>query len=572
MQDTAGLGTVLVGDISGGFYIPSYQRGYRWEPIHIRMLLSDIYDNGSLNYCLQPIVVKPLECDRHELVDGQQRLTSIYLILKYMKQILPFVVQKFSLSYETRPQSERFLETIDDSLADSNVDFFHMSNAYREIERWFNDGSADKSLKAINLYKYLSENVQVIWYEVDNNIDSIELFTRLNIGKIPLTNAELVKALFLSKDTKDLTDEKQIEIATSWDTIEKQLHNNDLWCFLTNEDPTTYQTRIELIFNLIANKHQDEKESFFTFFYFSSQMKEQSKVEVWKMIEEYFYILWEWYENRDMYHKVGYLVASGCQIQKLKTQSESLTKSAFHMELDKQIRDALDLSQEQFSELSYESKKDRARIENLLLLFNVETVRLLQDSTEKYCFTHHKRSNWSLEHIHAQNSEGLNREEDQKIWLEMHRKSLADLAKKEALKNDAILLIQDIDDNYDKITQAVFDSLFGRVTSLLSESQDKSYVDLVSNMALLSSENNAALNNSTFDVKRNKILEMDRNGKYIPICTKRVFLKYYSDSEHTQLQFWGEYDRKAYIDAMIGKKGVLTPYLKDTPIEVLDEH
>ena len=71
----------------------------------------------------------------------------------------------------------------------------------------------------------------------------------------------------------------------------------------------------------------------------------------------------------------------------------------------------------------------------------------------------------------------------------------------------------------------------------------------LSNMALLTVGENAALNNSTFDVKREKILEMDKQGDYIPICTKNVFMKYYSSSD-TKLHFWAEEDRKSYIDAM----------------------
>ena len=77
-------------------------------------------------------------------------------------------------------------------------------------------------------------------------------------------------------------------------------------------------------------------------------------------------------------------------------------------------------------------------------------------------------------------------------------------------------------------------------------------------MALLGRDDNSALNNSTFDVKRDKILEMDKRGDYIPICTRRVFLKYYTHSEHNQLHFWGQGDRTDYLNAM---NETLKPYL-----------
>jgi len=563
MAENATLETKLVGNIEGNFFIPSYQRGYRWEKEHITMLLNDIYDNGAKSYCLQPIVVKSIKDGEFELIDGQQRLTSIFLILKYMKQLLPFVEQKFSLEYETRDRSKLFLDSLDENLKDENVDFHHMFNAYTAIEEWFDDGAADKSLKAINLYKYFSENVKVIWYQVDKNQNPIALFTRLNIGKIPLTNAELVKALFLSKDVAGLTSEKQLEIATSWDAIEKELHDKSFWSFLTNDDVEEYPTRIELIFNMITNKASHEKERFYTFFYFTERMKTKLKTDEWKEIQEFYLILKEWYEKRGIYHKVGYLVASGVKIQELIKGSKKLTKNEFDASLNSKIIEHLDLTRDQLLGLSYGSLKDKSKIENLLLLLNIETVRLLKDSSEKYSFEHHKLRNWSLEHIHAQNSEGLNKQADQQAWLTLHKASLKQLSGDDDYQNRINEVIRDIDEKFEEISQVLFDDIFTKVTLLLSENEDRSYIDLVSNMALLSIENNAALNNSTFDVKRNKILEMDRNGEYIPICTRRVFLKYYSNSNNTQLQFWGEDDRRSYIEAMVGKKGLLMPYLKN---------
>ena len=73
------LETKFVADIRGSFYIPSYQRGYRWSETEVVRLLDDIYQNGKKNYCLQPVVVRKKE-DQHELIDGQQRLTTLYLI------------------------------------------------------------------------------------------------------------------------------------------------------------------------------------------------------------------------------------------------------------------------------------------------------------------------------------------------------------------------------------------------------------------------------------------------------------------------------------------------------------
>ena len=84
---------------------------------------------------------------------------------------------------------------------------------------------------------------------------------------------------------------------------------------------------------------------------------------------------------------------------------------------------------------------------------------------------------------------------------------------------------------------------------------------LISNLALLNTYDNAVLSNSTFDVKRNLIIEMDKKGQYIPFCTKNeIFLKYYTPSKRKSVTFWGEQDRRAYIEAI---NSVLEEYLEE---------
>ncbi len=94
-----------------------------------------------------------------------------------------------------------------------------------------------------------------------------------------------------------------------------------------------------------------------------------------------------------------------------------------------------------------------------------------------------------------------------------------------------------------------FNTVAPAVIRILSDGDDKSQMHTLSNMALLTVGENAALNNSTFDVKRMKIIAMDKAGEYIPICTRNVFMKYYSSSD-TKLHFWSEEDRKGYIEAL----------------------
>lgn len=568
MNDTK-LELRLVGNISGEFFIADYQRGYRWKE-EVEMLLNDISEvEEGKNYCLQPIVVKRFG-DKYELIDGQQRLTTLYLIQKFTKTYRPKIQIKYTISYQTRENSKSYLENLDFESINSNpdnIDEHFINGAAQIIKEWFEKFNDEELTKyasdddaANDIQTKLNNKVHVIWYEVESSENSTKLFTRLNIGKIPLTNAELVKALFLSRNN-GIDDPKQLEIATQWDTIEKELRNDNFWYFITNEKAEKYATRIELVFNLMANKQLSDKERFRTFFYFSKKIKsEKNKSNVWLEILRYYQKLKEWYENFEVYHKVGYLIATQTiTLQELLKESVDKTKTVFQQSLDEKIAQSINFSKD-YSELSYGSND--AQIEKVLLLFNVETIRQKQDEFMRFPFERHKKENWSLEHIHAQNSEGLNKDDARRKWLIDHKMSL--ISFNDESLNDLITriddLIEKIDNPNDKSNKGeIFGPLFDEIVKTLSENGDIEEIHSLDNMALLSAKDNSSLNNSTFDVKRNKIISMDKTIEYIPVCTRRVFLKYYTNSDKNQLHFWGKADRKAYIQNM---NDVLKTYLE----------
>ena len=112
-----------------------------------------------------------------------------------------------------------------------------------------------------------------------------------------------------------------------------------------------------------------------------------------------------------------------------------------------------------------------------------------------------------------------------------------------------------------QLEKIVFEELQQRIITILSASGSTEYLHSISNLALLNTKDNAALNNSTFDVKRNQIIDMDKAGQYILFCTKMVFLKYYTPSKGNQLHFWGQVDRTAYINEI---NTVLNDYLPES--------
>ena len=560
MSSTAYLNAKLVGEITGKFVIKSYQRGYRWEESQVLAMLNDIYSNGNNPYCLQPIVVRRLEGeDTFELIDGQQRLTTLLILLKYIqKEYKPRVNIQYTLSYETREKTAEFLENITPEGAENNIDFFYIRKAYLTIDNWFKSLAAknNKDIEAADdMFGYLNKNVKVIWYEVNEDVDPIALFARLNIGKIALTNAELVKALFLmNAGEAGQNHQKQIEMSIQWDEIEHSLHekSDEFWFFLTRTNPIKYPTRIELLFDFLSGKKKEEKEAFYTFFYFEQLIKEEGIEKVWLMIQNAYLQLKEWYTESLYYHKIGYLIASGAQeMPDILSIAKDKRKKDFMAVLDQSIADSI-RTDKAYKDLSYD--KDYAMISKLLLLFNVQSI-IVSQSTQRFPFSQYNTSEWSLEHIHAQQSEGLRTTENRIDWLKNH----IDYVRKSSKDFDKEGLISRMQEAIDKnlVTQAEFDSMAADAFAALSEDDDTRYVDLISNMALLSREINSKLNNSVFAVKRDAIIELDKKGAFIPYCTKMVFLKYYTNSTATQFEYWSSADRDAYTTAM-GE--ILRPY------------
>ncbi len=530
------------------FFIPSYQRGYRWEDHQVTDLLNDLWEFSQKDrlkdefYCLQPIVIKLMGENLWEVIDGQQRITTIYILLTYLGK------KRYSLEFDTRKDSESFLKDLSiNNYDESNVDYYYISNAMKTIDNWFKfkEDEEEEYTAKDELYITLGKSTKFIWYEVEKKIDSIEIFTRINMGKIPLTNAELIKALLLSKNKYADKYDKQFEIASEWDRIEYKLQDEDFWYFL-NSSNKNMSTKIEFIFDLIADKKVNEVDNFFTFHFFNKKLNKDNEniKDVWQEIKSYFLTFEEWYEKHNLYHMVGYLVAIGVNIIDIKKASYGKTKKGFVAYLQKKIKN--ELKNIEIENLDYENSSHKD-ITKILLLFNIETI-IRNKSNMRFPFDKYKNENWSLEHIHAQNSKGLDSSEKRESWLKETSKKIKTInfnkkknnnQKKILRKISNLLSSEEIKEDDFKILQEEIFKIFGNHE-----------LHSIDNLALLSGKNNSALNNSIFPVKRDLIMKLDKNASFIPICTKNVFLKYYSN-DLSQIYFWSEKDREDYLNAMI---------------------
>ncbi len=539
------------------FFIPSFQRGYRWDKKQVEDLLEDIWEFFNIPkkeegefYCLQPLIVKK-ENDRYRLIDGQQRLTTIYLILVYLGYYMNRYKYKFiHLEYATRKDSQSFLKTIHDieKINDENVDYYYMSRAYLFIKYWFEkypEREIDffNTLTKINLStdnKDLANNVRVIWYEIVDSEDENEVFSRINSGKIDLTNSELIKALFLnSKNFKDEDREiKKIEISKEWDEIEYTLQNNEFWAFIARD--REYPTRIELLFELLSNSNS--KDRYATYRYFA---KQDNIVDFWSKksddsVKKAFLSLKYWFEDRELYHLIGFLISENIKtIDDIYSDFKSNKKSEFIKRLYKNIEDNIKL--DDIENLEY--GKDSREIKKILLLFNIATLLNNKDSYIRFSFDKFNKEKWSLEHIHAQKDKGLIGKEAKISWFKDIKKELNNIEEseeKEKIIDEITFLIKS-----DKIEDKKFQELQNKVFELFGENG----IDTIDNLALLSAGVNSSLSNSIFPVKRDILKQKDLEGEFIPICTKNVFLKYYS-KDINNIYYWSENDRRDYLEAI----------------------
>ncbi len=547
----------LVGEIEGRFFVPAYQRGYRWGATEVRRLLDDIRESGGTPYYLQPIVVKAMDDGRWELVDGQQRLTTLFLVLQYIqREVLPSAQPAFSMEYETREGSQDYLMRLDVADSQANIDFFHIYEAYSCLWAWFQSHGQSRIQVALDIYSHLSKSVRVIWYEAPAEVDSTTLFTRLNIGRIPLTDAELVKALLLSRSRhQDHGSDRAQEMAAQWDVIERDLRAPEVWAFVTGEAHDS-PTHISLLLDTLAGGPSGRERPLFHTFETLRPQIESGPQQVWDRVVDLHSTILGWYANRDLFHKVGFLTADGDRFDQIVQLAEGKTKSVFEAELDARIRSRLNVSESKLRDLSY---RESSRAEKVLLLMNVETLRGMRHSHERYSFRSHASGAWSLEHIHAQKADPLTRADQWTEWLRLHRDALGSLPAIEDEKRRNLL--SRVDEALTDVSGDVFRALQREVTAVFEREGASSAddVDTIANLALLSGGDNTALSNSVFEVKRREVLKRDREGSFIPVCTRNVFLKYYTDADAQQIHFWGARDQSAYLEAMVEK---VRPYLK----------
>lgn len=641
-MENAYLDTKAIQELHGmNFIIPCFQRGYRWEEQQVKDFLDDIYEFDDTNdnwYCIQPLVVRkispqnaieniaklfsngekpnsiePIKNElkaKWEVIDGQQRLTTIFIILSVIRNGEPF----YDLKYESRPGSADFLknissEGISKEKSEENIDYYHMHKAMLTVKEWFK-GKRDGTDKSFE-FKLLS-NVRFIWYETAEE-NPIKVFTRLNIGKIPLTNSELIKALLLNSSNfkNENSDDLRIrlqqkEIASQWDNIEYTLQNDEFWLFI-NDLSYKNPTRIDFIFDLIRklkklgtfdNIGTDKDKTFRYFYEYTKRNNQNNKcISPWEEVFNVFQTFREWHNDITLYHYVGYL------IEQEKVKISDLYKEWINVKNKEKfieiLKEKIEGTIEECKDLNkqYELTDKKSTCKPLLLLYNIQTVIKTNEafvnaekyglsSFYKFPFHLYKKEamkengkGWEVEHI-ASNAGDMNDTVNRKMFLLSAKYIYSE--DKESKIDEYLKYVGQKYVDQKKANELYNDALKELQELKLVNDMEPYEKNQIWNYALLDSTTNEEYRNSVFPIKRICINSKAKGKKtkikcdndklvfeqdegciaFIPPCTMNVFSKSYTKVPDA-LNSWTREDAKAYVNDICNTLKDFGVYLKN---------
>ena len=183
------------------YLVPIYQRNFAWAEIQIVQLIEDIessIDGPSKNYFLGNLIVNQSDNNIYEVIDGQQRLTTLYLLEKY----LGLVFAKEALRFEAREKSNRTLSYLSDSSNHGLIEELsapEILNGFHIIDNYFKTKNVDKR----GFIKKL-ERVFLVQVQVPQNIDLNHYFEIMNTRGEQLELHEIAKAKLLEVLESDI--------------------------------------------------------------------------------------------------------------------------------------------------------------------------------------------------------------------------------------------------------------------------------------------------------------------------------------------------------------------------------
>jgi len=253
---------LLIKDVFQKWYrIPEYQRPYVWGTDQVIELLDDIYrarqSNPDSQYFLGSMVLKKnnkqdgsTKYEEYDLLDGQQRLTTLFLITAVIRDLTPEtnttrintcretiyqisnpddgIPERTRIVFDIRDKVRDFIEQYvkkyggtqeNDDLrniskkSEEDISIRNMANAILTIQAFFEEGNSIDEF-----FPFFRSNVLIIYVAAEELEDAFHLFTFMNNRGIKLRNSDILKAENLSKISND---GERIKCTKKWEGIEE---------------------------------------------------------------------------------------------------------------------------------------------------------------------------------------------------------------------------------------------------------------------------------------------------------------------------------------------------------------
>lgn len=526
------------------FLIPAYQRGYRWGRQNVEALLNDLkhflHSPDQTKYCLQPLVLQ-LDKDKNDLVvDGQQRLTTISIILFVLSGSTDAIPWDIIYTVEGNTSLKSLMKNPGDAINDwfreevkaAVEDWINANpNGAKDLKRLLVDGLGDGNRK---------KELFFIQYYIDDNEDGQQAFNRLNAGKTPLTSSELLRAVYMVSDN-GLPQGEDVSIAKEWELINSELSNETFWAIWNTKNFPECPTRMDFLFSVVAGVNprdvRGDRLAIFNEFqeYIDTIEADEEGLRLEKSWEEVLRCWW-WmkscYSDDEIYHWMGWIATfTDNQVytlyRKVWTEDSERRIDEFKKRLKQIIKESVIDRVEAYS---YESNPKELR--KLFVLLN--SLQCLKHH-DRLRFDLYRSQSWDIEHIASQTDNELTDPKEQEEWV---RLAFAEMDEKERL-------------SVSKIKAETFNEKRDAVLHILGhcELKDK---NSIGNLALLDAGTNRAYKNAIFPAKRRTIFCERKDEKiihYIMPCTELAFAKAYSPHA-AQMRYWDQADADAYSQEM----------------------
>lgn len=602
------------------FNVPSLQRTYRWGEKEITLLLNDLYEFYNTNedstndfYPLQPLILKKSNKndDTWNVLDGQQRLTTIKLIASYLEMDKDYCLD---ISYDTREKTKDFLDNISNKKEEdvgTSMELYYIFHAYEVIKAWFQKEKDTEKINAIRNVLFEKERTRFVVQEMNSDDDEAKTFQNINQGRIPLSCSELIKALFLGhifeshkidnncrfayssdgyglfipinpiKEKQELTRIQNI-IAKEWNDIETVLMHDEFYSFVCPEKEKSIN-RMDFLFKVACRNEKFKKYNTDDPFNAIYECIKDGNVNVvdnisccWNVVFKCFNRMQKLYFDFDAYHLVGFCNCEHIGISEdfYKYCNDDEKMDEFKTAIREKIKGKV-LNGIKIDDLHYGESNDK--IKEILLLHNLQSY---SDEKLRFPFNlYDGGKNYDIEHIHATAEEKADKK-SRIEWYKINNSAIKN--EEEKLKNSkdskdskSFYLFDSFEKSYKGNNFDIFnkDEEFNKLREIMikvnldNEKEDLSKDDGIKNLCLLDSTTNRSYKNSLFITKREMILkkakgEMDKEYCVYPLllCTERIFLKFYSNVDSDDnLNFWTEKNREAYLKDISNK---VTDFLK----------